>query len=106
MSANVRIININSTNDFELYIKEGDSPYPIYGNEYVFYDVFSGGTTTISIDNYSFENSIEYWIKLVDIITGKYIVENINTLFCADCELVGIVLDIDCDFTATAYRIT
>jgi len=112
MSVNIKIRNIISSDNFKIYIKEGDSPYPIgpidHSDpieffEYEEYGEYSGGTMTILLNDYYFKNDTTYWIMLYNLVTKRYIVENITTLICHDCEMVGIILDIECDFNCTAY---
>jgi hypothetical protein len=78
MSLYLRLHNIVSTNDFSVYYKSGEN----IGNPnsgFTFYNSYSGGTTGIIISDTTLSLNTKYWIKIVDDITKKYIIENIYT---------------------------
>jgi hypothetical protein len=87
----IEIKNIVSPNNFKVFYKQGRTPGSSFEQQSVWTDqytggtsvggVFSGGTTTISID---FETEIDvnpfgkqYWFKILDVVTNSYIIENI-----------------------------
>jgi hypothetical protein len=78
MSLYIRLHNIISPNNFSLYYKSGES----VGNPnsgFTYYNSYTGGTTGVVISNVPFSFNTKYWIKIVDDVTKKYIIENIYT---------------------------
>lgn len=78
MSLYIRLHNIVSTNDFSLYYKSGES----VGNPnsgFTYYNSYSGGTSTLVISGSTLSLNTKYWIKILDDVTKKYIIENIYT---------------------------
>lgn len=86
MGVVIEIKNIVSPNNFKLFYQEGRTPgsvseqeNPTWGNQYG--GVYSGGTSSISID---FDAEIDpnpygkqYWFKLLDVVTDSYVIENV-----------------------------
>jgi len=78
MSLYIRLHNIISPNNFSLYYKSGES----VGNPnsgFTYYNSYTGGTTGLVISGATFSFNTKYWIKIVDDVTKKYIIENIYT---------------------------
>lgn len=89
----IKLKNIYSVNDFKLFFDVGRTPGSVsqqkditWGTQYYGGDsiggVFSGGTTTITIDlmDEDIDNNPygkQFWFKILDIINGNYIIENI-----------------------------
>lgn len=100
----INLKNIESPNNFKLFYRVGRTPGSSsiqsdinWGTQYTggtsIGGIFSGGTTTISIDLID-ENidlspySKQYWFKILDTVTGSYIIENImihDYEFYQDC---------------------
>jgi len=99
MGVVVQIRNIQSTNNFKLFYREGRTPGSsseqsslTWGTQYTggtsVSGIFSAGTTTISIDlmdeiinlvdiSYTNPYGRQYWFKIFDIVTESFIIENI-----------------------------
>jgi hypothetical protein len=78
MSLYIRLHNIISPNNFSLYYKSGES----VGNPnsgFTYYNTYTGGTTGLVISGVTLSLNTKYWIKIVDDVTKKYIIENIYT---------------------------
>jgi hypothetical protein len=78
MSLNVRLHSIVTTNEFSVYYKSGDT----LGNPnsgFTYYNSYTGGTTGLVISGVTLSLNTKYWIKIVDEVTKKYIIENIYT---------------------------
>lgn len=104
----IRIYDINSPNDFKVSIKKGDTAYPL-DSGYIEYDtIYSGGTTQIELTNITypsgktenFDFNTQYWIKITDITTDRYIIENIylhDQIAFSDCQCSPpIILSAEC----------
>ena len=77
MGLNVRLYNITNDGNYSIRYKSGDSPYP-ETNDSTFTLYNTGLTaTTITISGLSFDT--QYWIKMTDQTTGRYIIKNIYT---------------------------
>jgi hypothetical protein len=77
MGLNVRLYNITNDGTYAIRYKSGDSPYP-ETNDSTFTLYNTGLTaTTITISGLSFDT--QYWIKMTDHTTGRYIIKNIYT---------------------------
>lgn len=108
----IRIYDIASPNDFTVSIKKGDTAYPLDSGYYPCGDtVYSGGTEMITISGYTIPPGSkytailfdsQYWIKITDTVTDRYIIENIKTdnqsAFGCGCT-PPIILSLDCDIT-------
>jgi hypothetical protein len=78
MSLYIRLHNIIAPNNFSLYYKSGES----VGNPnsgFTYYNSYTGGTTGLVISGVTLSLNTKYWIKIVDDVTKKYIIENIYT---------------------------
>jgi hypothetical protein len=93
MGVVVQIRNIQSTNNFKLFYKVGRTPGSsseqsslTWGTQYTggtsVGGIFSGGTTSISIDLILESIDVspygkQYWFKMLDVVTNSFIIENI-----------------------------
>lgn len=77
MSLNIRLFNIVSNGTYAIRYKEGDYPYP----ETIDSTFTLVGTNLIddnlTISGLTFDT--QYWIKMTDEETGRYIIKNIYT---------------------------
>jgi hypothetical protein len=76
MSLNIRLYNINVQNTFTVSFKSGltlGSPE----TGFTFYDTYPPRTTDIVISHPSITYGTQYWIKIFDTVTERYIIENI-----------------------------
>ena len=85
MGVVIRIYDIASPNDFTVSIKMGDTAYPLDSGYYSCGGTYSGGTELITISGYTvgstyttLEFNTQYWVKLVDTVTNRYVIENIK----------------------------
>ena len=78
MGLKIRLFNIVSSNTYTLRYKSGASAWPEYDD--TTFILYNTGLTssTIEIDNLMFDT--QYWLKIVDEISNRYIMKNINTL--------------------------
>ena len=105
----IRIYDIASPNDFTVAIKKGDTAYPLESGYYPCGDtIYSGGTELITISGYTvgstyttLEFDTQYWIKLIDTDTNRYIIENIKTnneVAFAECNCTPpLITSLECD---------
>jgi len=110
----IRIYDIVSPNDFTVSIKKGDTAYPLDSGYYPCGDdVYSGGTEMITISGYTIPPGsketlllfdTQYWVKIVDTVTDRYIIENIkinNQAAFGDCDCTPpLIISLDCDLTS------
>lgn len=77
MGLNVRLYNIVSNGPYTLRYKTGTSPYPETTDST--FTLFNTGLTSnqVTISGLSFNT--QYWIKMTDESTGRYIIKNIYT---------------------------
>jgi hypothetical protein len=77
MGLNVKIYNIVSDGSFSIRYKSGESPYPETIDSS--FTLLNTGLTVnnITISGLSFDT--QYWIKMTDETTGRYIIKNIYT---------------------------
>ena len=77
MGLNVKIYNIVSDGSFSIRYKSGESPYPETVDSS--FTLLNTGLTVnnITISGLSFDT--QYWIKMTDETTGRYIIKNIYT---------------------------
>ena len=121
----IRLHGIVSPNSFKVSIKKGDSPYPLDSGYYDQYTTYSGGTTQIELTYYrivppglkteGFSFNKQYWVKITDLVTGRYIIENIytNDQIAYDCmctpplilSLECFLGELDCDLELTAVYV-
>jgi hypothetical protein len=94
----IRIKNITCAHGFKVSYKVGTTPYPL-DTGYTDYNTYTNGTTTIIFDaNLQFDT--QYWVKITDTTTNRYIIENIymndsKTFSCYDT----IKFDVDAEAT-------
>lgn len=78
MGLNVRIYNIISNGDYTVRYKSGNNPYPVETDStFTLLGSYTPSTTEITISGLTFDT--QYWIKMTDNTTGRYIVQNIYT---------------------------
>ena len=77
MGLKIRLFNIVSSNTYTLRYKSGASAWPEYDD--TTFILYNTGLTssTIEIDNLMFDT--QYWFKIIDEISNRYIIKNINT---------------------------
>ena len=76
MGLNVRIYNIVSDGNYVIRYKSGNNPYPVEtDSSFTTVGTYTTSTTTVTIEDLEFDT--QYWIKMTDVTTGKYIVKNI-----------------------------
>ncbi len=74
----IRLHDIVSPNQFKVYYKQATSPYPM-NSGYSLYGTFAAGTSTVNISGITINFNSNYWFKIEDQTTGRYIIENIET---------------------------
>lgn len=78
MGLNVRIYNIISNGNYTVRYKSGNNPYPVETDStFTLLGSYTPSTTEITISGLTFDT--QYWIKMTDNTTGRYIVQNIYT---------------------------
>ena len=77
MGLNVRIYDIVSDGPYSIRYKSGANPYPEYDN--TTFTLYGTGLTATTIELTGLTFDTQYWIKMVDETTGRYIVKNIYT---------------------------
>jgi hypothetical protein len=77
MGLKIRLYNIVSSNSYTVRYKSGTSAWPEYDN--ATFTLYNTGLTasTIEIDNLMFDT--QYWFKIIDETSNRYIIKNINT---------------------------
>lgn len=74
----VKLYDIVQKNRFSVYVKEGDSPYPFGSLDYELIRKYNSETTTIEIRDYPFKFNTQYWVKILDDVTHKFLIKNIH----------------------------
>jgi hypothetical protein len=114
MGLNVRLYNIVSDGPYTLRYKTGASPYPETTDST--FTLFNTGLTSneVTISGLSFNT--QYWVKMTDQTTGRYIIKNIythgsnaypcyNTMcFDVDANCTGSYIDVTPTPTPTVTR--
>lgn len=77
MSNYIRIHNINIENDFDVLYKKSNT-LQSEKNNFIYYNTYDTTTTTIVLSGISINFGDQYWIKILDKKTNRYIIENIN----------------------------
>lgn len=72
----VRIKNITCAHGFSVSYKTGNVPYPL-DSGFSTPTNYSVGTSTVLLQNLQFDT--QYWVKITDLTTNRYIIENIYT---------------------------
>lgn len=75
MGLNVKIYNIVYDNTYSLRYKSGDYPYP--ENIDSTFTLYGTGLTNSSITLSGLSFDTQYWIKMTDDSSGRYIIKNI-----------------------------
>lgn len=75
MGLNIKIYNIVYDNTYSLRYKSGDYPYP--ENIDSTFILFGTGLTSSSITLSGLSFDTQYWIKMTDDLSGRYIIKNI-----------------------------
>lgn len=77
MGLNVRIYDIVSDGPYSIRYKSGANPYPEYDN--TTFTLYGTGLTATTIELTGLTFDTQYWIKMTDETTGRYIIKNIYT---------------------------
>jgi hypothetical protein len=78
MGLNVKIYNIISNGNYTIRYKSGNNPYPVETDStFTLLGSYTPSTTEVTISGLTFDT--QYWIKMTDNTTGRYIVQNIFT---------------------------
>lgn len=100
MGLTIRLYGIVSPHDFTVAIKSGSTPYPLSSGYVNYGGIYSGGTTQIEITGSTFSFNTQYWVKITDVVTKRYIIENIfvnNQVAYVDCMCdAPVILSADC----------
>lgn len=76
----IRLHGINCENDFTLSHCKGDNPMKILFNNYEgIIGVYDSNVTEINVTNTVFEYDTQYWFKIRDNVTQKWVIKNIFT---------------------------
>lgn len=76
MGLNLILYNIEYDSPYSIRYKSGNHPFPVDDNTFTFYG--SGYTTNeLTITGATFDT--QYWVKITDSETDKYLIKNINT---------------------------
>ena len=99
MSLNIRLYNINTLNDFSISYSKS------FNQNYIFVDPLNNGeyainndTEYVIIENVDFDTL--YYIKIEDVITGRYSIKTIKThdsKFYSCYDSINFYLDVKCD---------
>jgi len=77
MGLNVRIYDIVSDGPYSIRYKSGSNPWPEYDN--TTFTLYGTGLTATTIELTGLTFDTQYWIKMTDETTGRYIIKNIYT---------------------------
>lgn len=77
MGLNVRIYDIVSDGPYSIRYKSGSNPWPEYDD--TTFTLYGTGLTATSIELTGLTFDTQYWIKMTDETTGRYIIQNIYT---------------------------
>jgi hypothetical protein len=77
MGLNIKILNIVYETTYSLRYKSGDHPYPENINST--FTLYGTGLTNSSITITGLSFDTQYWIKMTDDSSGRYIIKNIYT---------------------------
>lgn len=77
MGLNVRLYNIVSDGPYTLRYKTGTSPYPETTD--LTFTLFNTGLTSNEVTFSGLSFNTQYWVKMTDETTGRYIIKNIYT---------------------------
>jgi hypothetical protein len=77
MGLNVKLYNITNDGPYSIRYKSGPNPYPEHDN--TSYTLYGTGLTNSSIVLTGMSFDTQYWVKMTDETTNRYIVKNIYT---------------------------
>ncbi len=77
MGLNVKLYDIINDGPYSIRYKTGTNPYPEYDN--TTYTLYGTGLTNPSIILTGMSFNTQYWVKIIDETTNRYIVKNIYT---------------------------
>lgn len=77
MGLNVKLYDIINDGPYSIRYKTGTNPYPEYDN--TTYTLYGTGLTNPSIILTGMSFDTQYWVKIIDETTNRYIVKNIYT---------------------------
>ena len=77
MGLNVRLYNIVSDGPYTIRYKSGVNPWPEYDN--TTFTLHASGLTSSTVEISGLTFDTQYWIKMIDQTTGRYIIKNIYT---------------------------
>ena len=80
MGLNIKILNIVYETTYSLRYKSGDHPYPENNNST--FTLYGTGLTNSSVTLTGLSFDTQYWIKMTDDSSGRYIIKNIYTHGC------------------------
>jgi len=96
MGLNVKLYNITNDGPYSIRYKSGPNPYPEHDN--TSYTLYGTGLTNPSIILTGMSFDTQYWVKMTDETTNRYIVKNVHTndsktypcydTICFDTEVV------------------
>ena len=96
MGLNVKLYNITNDGPYSIRYKSGPNPYPEHDN--TSYTLYGTGLTNPSIVLTGMSFDTQYWVKMTDETTNRYIVKNVYTndsktypcydTICFDTEVV------------------
>jgi hypothetical protein len=96
MGLNVKLYNITNDGPYSIRYKSGPNPYPEHDN--TSYTLYGTGLTNPSIILTGMSFDTQYWVKMTDETTNRYIVKNVYTndsktypcydTICFDTEVV------------------
>jgi hypothetical protein len=96
MGLNVKLYNITNDGPYSIRYKSGTNPYPEHDN--TSYTLYGTGLTNPSIILTGMSFDTQYWVKMTDETTNRYIVKNVYTndsktypcydTICFDIEVV------------------
>ena len=106
MGLNVKLYNITNDGPYSIRYKSGTNPYPEHDN--TSYTLYGTGLTNPSIILTGMSFDTQYWVKMTDETTNRYIVKNIytndsKTYPCYDtiCFDIQVVCDVSPSPTPT-----
>ena len=77
MGLNIRLYNIISDGPYSIRYKSGENPWPEYNDST--FTTYGTGLTASSIEITGLTFDTQYWVKMTDQLTNRYIIKNIYT---------------------------
>jgi hypothetical protein len=113
----IRLYGIVSPHNFRVSIKKGETAYPLTTGYVTYNGIYSGGTSQIEITGRTFNFNTQYWVKLTDVVTGRYIIENVyihDKIAYSECNCTAPVIlslkcytdDLDCELSLSAIYVS